>query len=593
MKEIKLSFPYPSTSRHNLSQDVATSLSMGLVTPIRVVEVLPGDSHRIGTSFSLVSNPLVKPLLQGVRMRYCRFWVPRRIYHLAMRANNSNYDPRTQGVRFGVTDTLYVPYSADATSEFASNFGASSLFDYLRLSPMETGLSAGTLTTFPDPPATPRQYRQFRFNAEPYLGYIDICRNYFADSANDMIAFMSHRSGQSQVKAVVTTLSSVDSYIDRVQQTNSSSAVVPYFISDGYVVDDSDPLNVASPTSYSNSAFSHFYFGQPYFGLCVPLVRPDRLSRMFTTAPLTSQNATISSAEITIGNLSFLSKLQRYLTRRFFGGSRYTDVMYSIFGQKVPHVDSPVCLDVFDTEIGSELVSSTNADSSNNPGVLGGYFSSSGVLRTGRGSSRKRYTFNEAGYIIDLCYIMPRLFRSQFYPDFYPVGGSASAQQGSPMQQGVFLPDFNGIGWQQPAFNSINFSLTDFSSGSTLVTASGFSSEPSWQQYRTLPDVVSGVLNPSNGGPYADQTVALRTVIGSERDLNSPVFVFTDHFSGDTISRIASPFNRLARQLFFDPASFNIVFGQYGLNYDNIFVVFRYSHQSKRQVTKRFTLSFN
>lgn len=619
MKDIKLSFPYPSTSRHNLSQDIGTSLSIGLVTPVRVIEVLGGDSHRIGTSFSLISNPLVKPLLQGVNMRYCRFWVPRRIYHLDQRANNSNFDILEAPVRHGVLFAQALPIfkqAADSPVVHASNFQQSSLLSYLQIDKYQSNLvftnNSDTIpsgvVTFPSSASG-----ALMFNAEPYIGYIDICRNYFADSATNTIAFTWLPASSTTMRTLISPLVDCDTYIDQIQ--NSRGAVHPFYPVhpynsgadhfDPFFLSGADGFKSLGVTEISTSTFgSMFKYG--HLGFCVPLNRPDRLSRLFDTKPLTSQSAIIDSSEVSIGNLSFLTKLQRYLSRRFFGGSRFTDVMYSVLGQRVPHVDSPVLLDVFDTEIGSELVASTNATETKNPGVLGGYFCSAGHLTTHRGSTRRRYSFNEPGYIIDLVYIMPRLFRCAFYPDFYPISGGATEVRDTPMMQSNFIPDFNGIGWQQPAFASTYYTFTSSSSGTSAMTSPGFCSEPSWQQFRTLPDVCTGALDPLNspiGAPSIPANGYL-FALTSTNTINSPLFTFNDRmepynvaygFTGtDNVIDIKNR-SRLyrARFAYSDPNMLNSVFGSDILYSDNIFVIFRYAHQAKRQVTKRFTLSFN
>ncbi|QXN75224.1 major capsid protein [Microvirus mar46] len=603
MKDICLSFPYPATSRHNLSQDVALSLSIGPLVPVRIIEVLPGDTHRIGTSFSMISNPLVKPLLQGINMRYARFWVPRRIYHADLRSNNTNYDPRTARVRTGLVDRVFFPVIRNDIDEpvYITPVAASSLFDYLGIGSVFNYFHySGSFSSLPTT-VSPLSSSLYGFNAEPYVAYLDIVRNYFADSALNKVAFLNFPSGTAAgpLYTCVCPLENLDSYIDSVQNTTANDPVNPFNYSGKLVHTPFDVTTVSHILPTSN--FNMVFFGYPRLGLAVPMYRPDRYSRFFDTRPLTSQSAVINPAEISIGNFSVLSKIQRYLTRTFFGDSRFTGAMRSVFGQKVPHVDTPVLLDVFDYELGSELVASTNATESQNPGVLGGYIQASGVLTTsGSSRSRKKYRFNEAGYLIDLVYIMPRIFRNAYVQDFYPV---RSVGTNSQMVQGNFIPDLNGIGWQQPAFNAYMYD-TNAIPGGTVVTRPGFCCEPSWQQYRTLPDIAHGLLNYVNGQPGNSTSTSVSGVsfryyptLGYDGvSLNSPFFVFGDRFNGETTYLISSKSddssNRLNRMVYPSIDFFNQIFGIHNSNFDNIFAVFRYSHQAKRQVTKRFTLSF-
>lgn len=647
MKELKLSFPYPATSKHNLSQDVATSMGFSLLTPIRCVEVLPGDSHRIRTSFSLLSNPLVKPLLQGVRLRYCRFWIPRRIYHLDQRANNTGFEPHDISYRYGQFGLFN---TADQPGvENNAQFQASSMFDYFRLAVgndfiyesnfLGTRKSYLPMRQNSDPLGT-----YWEFNAEPFIGYYDICRTYFADSATGTIAFNVQQNlaglqpGPDGDKnknsgALIYPLVYLDSYIDSIQNQEDTYVGAPQFYrnfgkytgapasgiggSNGF-----SPFFLVSETPFQGAdvtvpTSSWQQMRVSHHGLCIPSNRADRLSRLFNTEPLTSQNATIASNEVSVGNMSFLSKMQRYLTRRFFGGSRFKDVMYSVYGQNVPCVDSPVCLDVFDYELGSELVASTNATSDQNPGVIGGYFQGSGVLSTRNGRETRRYRFNEAGYIIDLCYIMPRLFRETFTPDYFfvdavmdhvTVDGVVQTVKRAHPTQGAWVPDFNGIGWQQPAFTK-QFRYTGLNpdgSGYYMRVVPGFASEGSWQQYRTLPDVSSGLMNSTNGVPtlsdtYDNGETSYERIVP---DVNSPIMVFGDHRnrpnyirmptneSTSTVNLLYFPIYNLARLMYCNPVDYYAVFGVSNIDYDPFFVVFNYAHQAKRQVTKRFTLTF-
>lgn len=606
------------------------SLSMNLLFPVRVVEVLPGDSHRISTSFSLISNPLVKPLLQGVRMRYTRFWVPRRIYHPAQRANNSGFEPNKTPYRWmDIRFSLPLNYSGGSIFDW-SHYQASSLGDLFSYAPLSENLTLETQSsTSISSDFTSSMTRHV--NAEPYIAYLDIVRNYYADSATKMVCFLSTAKYDvpnstasirvNRLYPVVDDLSALDAYIDGIQNSPSPQgsyrAITPYVVGSGLNAENFEPIviqgmnrpatNIASSylvpetTLYSNDCN---FMAISHLGLCVPVNRPDRLSRLYDVTPLTSQNATISANEVSIGNLAFLSKLQRFLARKFFGDDRFTGVMYSVFGQRVPHVDSPVLLDVFDYEIGSELVASTNSTETQNPGVLGGYFQASGVLTTRNGRKTRKYAFPEPGYIIDLVSISPRLYRDSFLPDFIPLTNPTDTEPAYP-QQGNFIPDFNGLGWQQPAFSSafslygVNVSKKSFDYRRTI---SPFA-EPCYQQYRTLPDTSHGLMNPLRAFPLVSDRAVLHSTLFPRpaANINSPLFVFSDrmdtstsfvYFSNTALSDTALQRQFIANYQFTDPYALQSIFGITSSLVDNIFAVFRYSHRAKRQVTKRFTLSF-
>jgi len=66
-------------SKHSLSNTRLTSLDMGLVYPVGLLEVLPGDSFRHQTSALIRVSPLVAPVMHPVHVMIHHWYVPTRL----------------------------------------------------------------------------------------------------------------------------------------------------------------------------------------------------------------------------------------------------------------------------------------------------------------------------------------------------------------------------------------------------------------------------------------------------------------------------------------------------------------------------------
>lgn len=66
-------------SKHNLSFTHLTSFNTGLLVPVGLVEVLPGDSIQMSSAILLRASPLVAPVMHPVDVRLHHWFVPNRL----------------------------------------------------------------------------------------------------------------------------------------------------------------------------------------------------------------------------------------------------------------------------------------------------------------------------------------------------------------------------------------------------------------------------------------------------------------------------------------------------------------------------------
>lgn len=191
-------------SRYDLPENKAFSITPGIIYPVRIQFVNARDRVTLHQGIDVRSNPLGVPSFNPYVLRLHRFWVPLQLYHPEMRVNSSKFDMNDLTFNFipGVVDNSgavgYTSsiYPAAGTAAFFNqimpfNHRAAlpnSLMSWLRVanSPIFS-YAAKTLSsssTFAN--TSPKFYY---VNADTYLGYWDIVRNYYSYSSWSVFSF--------------------------------------------------------------------------------------------------------------------------------------------------------------------------------------------------------------------------------------------------------------------------------------------------------------------------------------------------------------------------------------------------------------------
>ena len=191
-------------SRYDMPENKAFSITPGIIYPVRIQFVNARDRVTLHQGIDVRSNPLGVPSFNPYVLRLHRFWVPLQLYHPEMRVNASKFDMNnlTYNFFYSVVDNsgqgkytsfMYPRAGTAAFFEQVVPFNhraalPNSLMSWLRVanSPI-SNFSAGSLSTTGTLSKTASKF--VAVNADTYLGYWDIVRNYYSYSSWGVFSF--------------------------------------------------------------------------------------------------------------------------------------------------------------------------------------------------------------------------------------------------------------------------------------------------------------------------------------------------------------------------------------------------------------------
>ena len=578
-------------SRYDVPESKAFTCTPGILYPVRIDFINARDRVSIEQGIDVRSNPLAVPTFNPYTVRLHRFWVPLQLYHPELRTNSSKFDMNDLSLNW---ITSCQPQTGSMNISFFGAAYTNSLMSWLRVAnKYTTGVASP-----PSAVALPAGTSIDRWsNADSYLAYWDIVRNYYGYSqwglysfawpmANKIIfsgsayglnsnnpddsrfftqcfgnlefldAFYESQFYPSALTSSNNTFNRGNLFTQIIKSDMDSNSAS----GDGFPVSSTYPSSLlwgstgvsiqTSPatTSTGNSSCAYFVTAHP---MAVAPSNPDRFSRLIPTG----SNSAVSMAGVgTIPQLAIASRLQEYKDLLGAGGSRYSDWLETFFASKIEHVDRPKLLFSASQTVNVQIVMNQSGDSNfggNQPlGQQGGAIAFNDKL--GR---RQTYYFREPGYIIDMLSIRPVYYWSFIKPDYLNYMGSD-----------YFNPIYNDIGYQDmPAFR-IAFNGNP---GVSLAT------EPCFNEFRSSYDEVLGQLQAysipeaegGSGTPLYAYWVQQRAVqtysgTGSLPEVFYYPMLFTD------LSQVNSPFKSNLE--------------------DNFFVNMSYAVQKKSLVNKTF-----
>lgn len=578
-------------SRYDVPESKAFTCTPGILYPVRIDFINARDRVSIEQGIDVRSNPLAVPTFNPYTIRLHRFWVPLQLYHPELRTNSSKFDMNNLSLNW---ITSCQPSAGSLNPDFFGAAYTNSLMSWLRVANKYTvGIS--------NPPtsiALPADTSLDRWsNADTYLAYWDIVRNYYSYSQWGLYSFawpmankavylsgsytLATPSGDSRFfTQCYGNLEFLDAYFESqfypsaVTSSNNSfnrSNLFTQIIrsdldssssssSDGYPVSTYYPnvspfssKGIVSQTSSAqsetgNSGLSYFIVAHP---MAVVPSNPDRFSRLLPTG---SASAVSMSGVSTIPQLAIASRLQEYKDLLGAGGSRYSDWLETFFASKIEHVDRPKLLFSASRTVNVQIVMNQAGDnnfSGNQPlGQQGG-----SIAFNDRLGRRQSYYFREPGYLIDMLSVRPVYYWSFIKPDYLNYLGPD-----------YFNPIYNDIGFQDVPSFRLSFN------GNPGTTSAN---EPCFNEFRSSYDEVLGQLQSysipkAEGGsstPLYSYWVQQRTV-------------YTYSGSGSLPQSYYYPL------LFVDMAQVNSPFASNVE--DNFFVNMSYAVQKKNLVNKTF-----
>lgn len=575
-------------SRYDVPESKAFTCTPGILYPVRVDFVNARDRISIEQGIDVRSNPLAVPTFNPYTIRLHRFWVPLQLYHPEMRTNSSKFDMNNLSLNF-------VAASTTGTYEFTvHNYPYSnSLLRWLRIVPA----TIPTPTSSNVPMSANLTAAQLAYplgwcNADSYLAYWDIVRNYYSYSQwglysfawpsswyfipnstgtmynvlqfSDDSRFFSQRFGNLEfLDAYFESQfypSSVASSNNTYNRGNLFSQIALSDLGatitasrDGYPVSTVYPgstsLTAAGPAnqfavdaaSTTVTTLGTFLVAHP---MAVVPSNPDRYSRLL---PVGSSDSVSMSGVSTIPQLAIASRLQEYKDLLGAGGSRYSDWLETFFASKIEHVDRPKLIFSASQTVNVQIVmNQAGQNNFGNSAVNGPLGQQGGAIafneRLGR---RQSYYFREPGYMIDMLSIRPVYYWAGVYPDYLHYTGPD-----------YFNPIYNDIGYQDVPGFQFGFGTT---SASETVAY-----EPCFNEFRASYDEVLGQLTrfqiSASTVPLYAYWVQQRVLSASYNQYYSLLFV--------DIDQVNSPFASKRE--------------------DNFFVNLSYSVQKKNLVNKTF-----
>ena len=467
-------------SRFKLFSGNPTSASWGTLIPTNVTRVIAGDDFSFQPGVGVQALPIVAPFMGNVCIKKEYFFIPDRIYNVDRQLN-------FQGVT-DIPNTVYKPSIAPPVPFDTANPSGGKID--ISVSDVQTNLPLKSLGNIVGPGSladymgeAPGSIVTGVIDLTPYIGYIDIYYNYYLNQQYDLVptSLAGTVSDSAQEYPYYLTVLELETYLRNIKTT---SIISPAIREDNSV---SYSTNVqAALTAVGSGAFTWSFFTgrQSLFQRGFPSYY---LEAWLKTSSFTDAAIDISTSgnSVSMRNITFASRMQRYMDLAFAGGGRNSDFYESQFDVKLNQDNTcPAFLgsDSFDMNVNT-LYQTTGFEDNSSP--LGAF---SGQLSGGTRFRRRNYHFNDDGYFMEITSIVPRVY--------YPSYINPTSRQISLGQQ--YAPALDNIAMQglkaSTVFGEVqNIGVSNQSYANSVLSIPGFKMqgvkyvgyEPAWSELMT------------------------------------------------------------------------------------------------------------
>lgn len=467
-------------SRFKLFSGNPTSASWGTLIPTNVTRVIAGDDFSFQPGVGVQALPIVAPFMGSVCVKKEYFFIPDRIYNIERQLNFQ-----------GITDapnTVYKPSMApqipfDVTLPSGDNIKIS-VADVQSILPVESLgdiVGPGSLADYMG--EAPGSIVTGVIDLTPYIGYADIYYNYYLNQQYDMVptSLAGTESDSAVEYPYYLSVSELEAYLRTIKTTPNTSPAIRVDDSASYSTNVEKALKAIASYAFT----WNFYTGrQSLFQRGFPSYY---LEAWLKTSSFVDAAVDVSASgnSVSMRNITFASRMQRYMDLAFAGGGRNSDFYESQFDVKLDQDNTcPAFLgsDSFDMNVNT-LYQTTGFEDSSSP--LGSF---SGQLSGGTRFRRRNYHFNDDGYFMEITSIVPRVY--------YPSYINPTSRQISLGQQ--YAPALDNIAMQglkaSTVFGEVqNLGATAVSYANSALTIPGFKKqdinyigyEPAWSELMT------------------------------------------------------------------------------------------------------------
>jgi hypothetical protein len=452
-------------SRFKRRQDVKLTLNAGQLIPFYVDEVLPGDTFSIDQAAIIRMTTPIFPVMDNCHMDIYYFSVPCRIVwdHFKRFMGENDSGPWAQ------TNNYYIPQVTVTGTEEKPAPYEGSIMDYMGI---PTKVSKGDAT-------------KFSVNALPFRAYAMIWQEWFRDQNVDNPAINSTEDA---------TVSYTD---DETKGMDAATPDIEYILKNAYT--GGRPLPVNKYHDYFTSALPSPQKGQsvsltlegnaPIFGykdygrkeISAPsaIKNIENQNKPLGAVGYNPQNVPVylgarmdNVSAATVNQLRQAFQVQKYYEQLARGGSRYREMIYSLFHTKISDktVQIPEYLGGTRITINMSQVIQTSGTTQESP-----QGNTAAISVTPFNGSMFTKSFEEHGYVIGVCCIrhehtyqqgLERMWSRKTNLDFY-------------------YPVFANLGEQ--AILKKELYLTG-----TSTDEQAFGYQEAWAEYRMKPNRISG-----------------------------------------------------------------------------------------------------
>lgn len=467
-------------SRFKLFSGNPTSASWGTLIPTNVTRVVAGDDFSFQPGVGVQALPIVAPFLGNVCVKKEYFFIPDRIYNIDRQLNFQ-----------GITDTPNTVYKPSMAPPIPFDISAPSGDEVgISVSDLQTNLPLGSLGEIVGPGSladymgeAPGSIVADVIDLTPYIGYFDIYYNYYLNQQYDLVpTSLAGTVADSALEyPYYLTVSELEAYLRTIKTTPNTSPAIREDSSASYSTNVDAALKAVGSDAFTWNFFtgrqSLFQRGFPSYYLEAWLKTSS-----FTDAAV---DVSTSGNSVSMRNITFASRMQRYMDLAFAGGGRNSDFYESQFDVKLNQDNTcPAFLgsDSFDMNV-NVLYQTTGFEDNSSP--LGAF---SGQLSGGTRFRRRNYHFNDDGYFMEITSIVPRVY--------YPSYINPTSRQISLGQQ--YAPALDNIAMQglkaSTVFGEVqSLGATNPTYANSVLTVPGFKLqdsnfvgyEPAWSELMT------------------------------------------------------------------------------------------------------------